>query len=557
MGVAETSAHWLQNYNPLGNLWLSGFVAILPIILFFVCLVGFKLKGWLASLLTVILAMIIAYFAYKMPFGMVILSFVKGFLYGLWPIAWIIVAAIFLYKISVKTGYFDIIKESVMSITPDHRIQIILVGFCFGSFLEGAVGFGAPVAITAALLVGLGLRPLYAAGLCLIADTAPVAFGSIGIPVIAMAGTVGVPPEAIGVMMGKLLPPLTILIPFLLVFLVGGWKGIKETYPVVLVASISFLIVQSLVLAFVGVELTSILASIVSLVLSAIFLKFWRPKNIYRMDGKVLTKDDIKSKHSTGTIVLAWSPFVFLIIAIIIWSIPGFKDLFKPGHALAATNIVFHLPYITNTIYEVAPIVSHPHVINTSFVWNIITAAGTAILIAAIISVFVLRAKPKVIGEAIVDTYKEVWQSVIMIGLVVSFAFISQYSGLGTTMGLALAQTGKVFTFFSPIVGWIGVFLTGSDTSSNLLFASLQQATATGIGVPETLLLAANSLGGTVGKMISPQSIAIACAAVGMLGKESDLLKYVLKYSIIIVILIGIWISLVAYVFPGIIVQLH
>ncbi|PAF46020.1 lactate permease LctP family transporter [Helicobacter sp. 11S02629-2] len=554
MGVEQVSGQWLQNYDPLGNLWLSGFVAILPIILFFVALVVFKAKGWLASLLTVILSMLIALFMYEMPFNMVIMSFIRGFLYGLWPIAWIIVAAIFLYKLSVKTGYFDVLKQSVMQITPDHRIQVVLIGFCFGSFLEGAIGFGGPVAITAALLVGLGLRPLYAAGLCLIANTAPVAFGAVGIPIIAMAGSVGVPADAISAMVGRMLPPLTIFVPFFIVFLMNGWRGVKETFPAIFVAAISFVLVQYFSSNYLGAELPDIISAIVSIFLTAIFLKFWKPKNIFRTDGDTSEAAlSIGEKHHICKVIVAWLPFVFLIIVVVIWSTPWFKDLVKAGGALAATNISFHMPYIFDTILQNIPLVEAPKVINTTYTWNIISAAGTAILIAAIISIFALRARPSVVASSIAETFKEMWIPIITIGLVVSFAFVSQYSGAGATMGLALAQTGGVFTFFSPIVGWIGVFLTGSDTSANLLFGTLQQATAKGLGMPEVLFLAANSVGGVVGKMISPQSIAIACAAVGLVGRESELFRYAVKYSIGFVIVIGIWISLIAYVFPGMI----
>ncbi|PAF50247.1 L-lactate permease [Helicobacter sp. 13S00401-1] len=556
MGIAETSAHWLQNYNPLGNLWLSGFVALLPIILFFLCLIAFKMKGWLAALLTVILSIIIALVMYKMPFGMVIMSFIKGFLYGIWPIAWIIIAAIFLFKLSDKTGYFKILQDSVMTITPDHRIQVILVAFCLGAFLEGAIGFGAPVAIAAALLVGLGLRPLYAASLCLVGNTIPVAFGAVGIPIVAMAGLVDMPASGISAMVGRMLPPFIILLPFVMIFLMDRWKGIKETWPALLVAGISFAILQYLTTNYIGPELGDIIPSVISLVLTAVFMRFWKPKRIFRTDGKELDPNFKPERHPAGKVVLAWIPFVLLIIAVVIWSTPWFKDLFKAGGALALTNISWHMPFITGTIFSAAPITATPKVIATTYTWDIIHATGTALLIAGIISIFVLRAKPAVVGAAIADTFKEMWIPIITIGLVVSFAFITQYSGAGDTMGLALAQTGHVYTFFAPIVGWIGVFLTGSDTSSNLLFGTLQQATAIGLHVPEVFYLALNSFGGIVGKMISPQSIAVACAAVGIVGQESALFRKVVIHSVWLVVLMSIWAVVVYYVFPSMIVNI-
>lgn len=538
-----------QLTDPLGSIWLSALLAFLPILCFLICLLAFKLKGYQAGFVTLIVASAVAFYAYDMPFSLIGASFVQGFAQGMWPIAWIIIAAIFLYKLSVKSGSFEVIKESVMTITPDHRIQVILIGFCFGSFLEGAIGFGGPVAITAALLVGLGLKPLQAAGLCLIANTAPVAFGAVGIPIIAMSNLVGVEQYEISAMVGRMLVPLSLSVPFFIVFLMDGIKGIKETYPAVLVAAVSFTITQFISSNYLGAELPDIVSAVVSLVCTTIFLKFWSPKNIFRLDD--LTDFSHHTQLEFGKVFKAWLPFILLIICIIIWTQPWFKAFFDKGAVFDYTKVALSFNNIEGSIVD-----SAGKALSLNMDINLIALqAGTAILVAALLTIFFLRIKSSVVEDALGDTLKEMAMPCITIGLVVAFAFIAKNSGMSTTLGTAFATTGDAFSFFSPVIGWIGVFLTGSDTSANLLFGPLQQAAATSLGVPEALFLAANSVGGVVGKMISPQSITIACAAVGLVGKESDLFKFTLKYSVGFIILIGIWTCIIAFLMPGIIPQ--
>ncbi|MCR2061412.1 L-lactate permease [Campylobacter helveticus] len=538
-----------QLTDPLGSIWLSALLAFLPILCFLICLLAFKLKGYQAGFVTVIVASAVAFYAYDMPFSLIGASFVQGFAQGMWPIAWIIIAAIFLYKLSVKSGSFEVIKESVMTITPDHRIQVILIGFCFGSFLEGAIGFGGPVAITAALLVGLGLKPLHAAGLCLIANTAPVAFGAVGIPIIAMANLVGVEQHEISAMVGRMLVPLSLSVPFFIVFLMDGIKGIKETYPAVLVAAVSFTITQFISSNYLGAELPDIVSAVVSLVCTTIFLKFWSPKNVFRLDG--LKDFSHHTQLEFGKVFKAWLPFILLIICIIIWTQPWFKAFFDKGAVFDYTKVALSFNNIEGSIID-----SAGKALSLNMDINLIALqAGTAILVAALLTIFFLRIKSSVVEDALGDTLKEMAMPCITIGLVVAFAFIAKNSGMSTTLGTAFATTGDAFSFFSPVIGWIGVFLTGSDTSANLLFGPLQQAAATSLGVPEALFLAANSVGGVVGKMISPQSITIACAAVGLVGKESELFKFTLKYSVAFIILIGIWTCIIAFLMPGIIPQ--
>ena len=538
---------WTQIYDPLGNIWLSAFVAFLPILCFLVSLLVFKLKGYMAAFLTVILASVLALFVYDMPFSLIGASFVQGFAQGMWPIAWIIIAAIFLYKLSVKSGSFEVIKQSVISITPDHRIQVILIGFCFGSFLEGAIGFGGPVAITAALLVGLGLKPLYAAGLCLIANTAPVAFGAVGIPIIAMANLVGVEQYEVSAMVGRMLVPLSLTVPFFIVFLMDGFKGVKETFPAILVAAISFTATQFISSNYLGAELPDILSAVVSLICTTAFLKIWKPSNIFRLDDQ--TDFRSKTELSNGQIFKAWLPFILLIACIILWTQPWFKALFAKGGIFDYTVVTLAANNVGASIVDATGKAIGLN-LNISFVG---LQAGTAILLAAFLSIWFLKIKANDAADCFWDTLKEMAIPCITIGLVVSFAFIAKNAAMSTTLGLAFAQTGDAFAFFSPVIGWIGVFLTGSDTSSNLLFGPLQQVSARELGVGEALFLAANSVGGVVGKMISPQSIAIACAAVGLVGRESELFKFTLKYSVAFIILIGIWTLIIAFFMQGII----
>jgi len=545
---------WQQNYDPAGNIWISALVALIPIVFFFLALTKLRLKGWQAGTVTVLLSLAVALFFYRMPVSAALASAVYGFFYGLWPIAWIIVAAVFLYKISVKTGQFDVIRSSILSVTPDQRLQLILVGFCFGAFLEGAAGFGAPVAITAALLVGLGFKPLYAAGLCLIANTAPVAFGAMGIPIIVAGQVSGVDAFAIGQMAGRQLPFMTVLVLFWLMAIMDGWRGVKETWPAVLVGGGSFAIVQFLTANFIGPELPDITSAIVSLVALTLFLKVWQPKRIFRFEVEPgQTKAPampLNTAPLTAVAVLkAWSPFIILTAMVTVWSIKPFKALFAAKGALAWTVINVPVPFLHNLVEKTPPVVAAATPYGAMYSLNWLSATGTAILIAAVITIAFTRFSPAKAVTTLGETFKELAIPIYSIGMVLAFAFVANYSGLSATLALALAHTGQAFTFFSPFLGWIGVFLTGSDTSANALFAALQATTAQQLGLPQVLTVAANTTGGVTGKMISPQSIAIACAAVGLAGRESDLFRFTVKHSLIFAAIIGALTTLQAYVF--------
>ncbi len=542
---------WTQVFNPLGSIGISAIVAFLPIVCFLLCLLVIKLKVYISALVTVVFAGVLAVAVYGMPVNLVGASFAQGFVNGIWPIAWIIVAAIFLYKIADKCGAMNIIRQSIMQITPDPRVQVILIGFCFGSFLEGAIGFGGPVAITAMLLVGLGLKPIQAAGLCLVANTAPVAFGAVGIPIIAMTNMLGIEQYSIAAMTGRMLFPFSFVIPFVVVFLMDGMKGVKATFPPVFVAAVSFVATQFLSSNFLGAELPDILSAIVSIGATAIFLTVtkWRASDNYTIEGA--QSDELKSSQtaslSMGTIVKAWSPFLLLILFVVLWTLPSVKGAIAPWSS-------FTIPFESIFGGQVLHAETGKVVGMNLGISLIVGQAGTAILIAALISIFILGASGETVVKSAKETFNEMFWPCVTIGLLVSFAMISKNSGMGNTMGMAFAQTtGSFYAFFSPIVGWLGVFLTGSDTSSNLLFGTLQQAAALELdksGALQSLFIAANSVGGVVGKMISPQSIAVACGAVGLVGRESELLKYTLKKSIVLVILIGVWTLIIASVLP-------
>ncbi len=570
---------WTQIYTPLGSLWLSALAAALPILFFFLALAVLRMKGHVAAAITLLLALGVAIFAYGMPVPQALAAAGFGFAYGLWPIAWIIVTAVFLYKIVVKTGQFDIIRASVLAITDDQRLQMLLIGFAFGAFLEGAAGFGAPVAITAALLVGLGFNPLYAAGLCLIANTAPVAFGAMGIPIIVAGQVTGIDAMHIGAMAGRQLPLLSLAVPFWLVFIMDGKRGVKETWPAALVTGASFSVTQYFTSNHIGPELPDITSALVSLVSLTLFLKVWQPKRAsQRAGGAVATgsggaaalarmgsglaagagavgngagDNRRASPYTVAQTVRAWAPFGILTAIVTVWSLQPFKALFAGNGALAGWVLKFHVPALDQLVIKAAPIVAQPKAYEAVLKLDLVSAVGTAILLTALISAVLLRMKPRDALATFGETLAELRRPILSIGLVLAFAFVANYSGMSSTLALLLAGTGAAFPFFSPFLGWLGVFLTGSDTSSNALFCSLQSTTAHQIGVSDTLLVAANTTGGVTGKMISPQSIAVACAATGLVGKESELFRFTVKHSLLFAVIVGIITVLQAYVFTG------
>lgn len=546
---------WKQDFTPIADhLWISAIVALIPILYFFWALAVKRMKGHIAGFTTLLIALVVSVIAYRMPAGMAVMSMTQGAVYGLLPIGWIIITSVFLYKLTVKSGQFDIIRSSVLSITEDRRLQALLIAFSFGAFLEGAAGFGAPVAISAALLVGLGFNPLYAAGICLIANTAPVAFGAIGIPITAMEGPTGIPAMEISKMVGRQLPFLSVFIPFYLVLIMAGWKKTVEVLPAIIVSGVSFAVTQYVTSNFLGPELPDILSALVSLFALAVFFKYWTPKSTYRFSTESEVAASVQANrvsHTGGEVFKAWSPFLVLTAFISLWGIPQVKAVLTGNYE--GTNGLLKLINAIGDHLTFAPEVPglHNKIIGASgqpiaavYKLELLGAAGTAILLAAVVTKFIIKISWKDWGRTFVETLDELKFPIMTIASVVGFAYVTNASGMSTTLGMALAKTDFLFPFFSPFLGWLGVFITGSDTSSNLLFANLQKVTATSIGMDPVLALAANSSGGVVGKMISPQSIAVACAAVGLAGKESDLFRFTVKHSIFLIILIGILVFL-------------
>jgi lactate permease len=528
---------WTIATDPLKNLGLSAFMAALPIFYLFWALAVKRMKGHWAAISAVCLAILIAIAGYGMPANYALLATVNGMLFGLWPVAWIVVTAVFIYNLSVKTGQFEIIKNSLASISDDRRMQALLIAFSFGAFLEGAAGFGTPVAISAAMLAGLGFVPLYAAGICLLANTAPVAYGAIGIPIIVAGQVSGVDTMAISKMVGRTLPFLSVLVPLYLVIVMSGWKKGLEVWPAALVSGGSFAVTQFLASNYLGPMLPDILASLVSIVCTVAFLKFRHPKESWRFEHEAASQGREKLKYSGGQVFRAWAPFLLLSIFVAAWgisSIKGFLDYY--------TLFKFPVQGLHNMVIRDGK----PMAAVYSF--NLLSAAGTAILLAGIFSIPVMGASLRTVWEVAASTLKTLRWALVTISTILGFAYIMNFSGMAITLGQAFAATGKVFPFFAAFLGWIGVFVTGSDTSTNALFGKLQEVTASKIGIDPVITVAANSSGGVCGKMVSPQSIAVATAATNLIGREGDIFRFTLKHSIILTAFIGVLAYLQAYV---------
>jgi lactate permease len=531
--------NWKQLIDPFNNIALSALVAAVPILFIFWALIIKKMKGYKASLIATAISILIAIFVYRMPVNLAFLSTANGALYGLFPICWIVITAVFLFNITIESGQFEVIKHFMASLTSDRRLQALLIAFSFGSFLEGTAGFGAPVAITAAMLIGLGFNPLYAAGICLIANTAPVAFGAVGIPITVASQVTSIPEMAISQMVGRTLPILSVILPFYLVILMAGFRKSVEVLPAILVSGCSFAFIQWFSSNYMGPALPDVLAGIGSILSLVIFLKYWKPKNTWRFQNEVVPTISDTIHYTNGQIIRALSPFMLLTVIIIAWGVQPIKDVLN-----SVGQIQFEFPGLHNRITDNTgnPI---PHV----FKFNYLSASGTAILLSAIISVPLVGLKFAHAASIFLKTIKQLKFPIITIATVLGFAYIVNDSGIAITMAEALANTGFLFPFFAPILGWLGVFITGSDTSANALFGKLQAATATSIGVDPVLTVAANVSGGVIGKMISPQSIAIAAAAGNLVGKESELFRFTVKHSFIMLLFICLLVLGQAYVF--------
>jgi lactate permease len=530
---------WSQHYTPLGSLPLSALVAALPIVVLLALLGFWHARAHVAAMAGLGAAIVIAVFVFSMPVQLALASVVDGTLYGLFPIGWIVLNAIFVYSITVETGKFDIIRHSVVSIAADRRIQALLIAFCFGAFIEGTAGFGTPVAISAAMLIGLGFKPLPAAGLSLIGNTAPVAFGALGAPIIALAGVTQLPLNDLSAMVGKQLPLFAFIIPFWLIWVMAGFRAMKEVWPACFVAGLSFAIVQTYISHSFGPTLVDIGASLASILCLLVLLRFWQPKTLWRFKNDVETDSDVAASHAhvhtRKEILVAWSPWIILSVLLFIWGLPSVKTYLND-----LSQFKLAIPYLHKAVLRTPPVVSVAKAEDAIFLFNWLSASGTALLLTGIISGTLLGVRPPALLRIYWQTLLKVRISLITIASMMALGYVTRYGGLDATMGLAFAQTGVLFPFFSPILGWLGVAVTGSDTASNVLFGNLQQISAQQVGISPLLAAAANSAGGVMGKMIDAQSIVVASVATEQQGQEGSILRYVFLHSLALVCLVGL-----------------
>ena len=543
-------APWPQTYDPMGNWVLSTILAALPVVVLLGALAILKVKAHYAALLGLASSLIIAVWVFGMPGRLAGLTVLYGAAFGLLPIGWIILNVIFMYQLTSETGLFKTLQGSLTGITHDARLQLLLVAFSFGAFFEGAAGFGTPVAVTSAMLIGLGFGPLAASGLSLIANTAPVAFGALGIPIIVLSAVTGLDLLNLSAMVGRQLPFFSILVPFWLIWAFAGFRGMLGVWPAVLVAGAFFAIPQFLVSNFHGPWLVDVVAAIVSMAALITFLRVWRPKRVLSLaaisggSGPAAVAE-APQRYTTGQIVRAWVPWVILSVLVFLWGLPQMK-VFLDGISVVKLPIAG----LHQMIQRVPPVVAKPTAEGAVYALNWLSATGTGILIAAVISGLLMGLSvPQMIG-IYGRTLKRVRFSLLTIAAMLALGFTTRYSGLDATMGLAFARTGVLYPFFGTLLGWLGVALTGSDTSSNVLFGSLQRITAEQIGVSPTLMASANSSGGVMGKMIDAQSIVVASTATQWYGHEGEILRYVFFHSIALAALVGLLVFLQAYVFP-------
>jgi lactate permease len=537
---------WQQNYAPVaGSIAWSAWLAALPIFVLLYLLGIRRSPAWLAALAGLSGAVGVAVLVYGMPVGPLVAAIGFGAAFGLFPIGWIVFSAILLYTITVETGKFELIKDSVGGLSSDRRIQALLIAFAFGAFIEGASGFGAPVAVAAAMLTGLGFSPFYAAGICLLANTAPVAFGSIGTPILVLSGLTGLPLDRLSAGVGRICAPVSLFIPAYLMLVMGGWKALRGVLPAAALCGAAFAGTQFAVSNFMGPQLTDLLSSLAAMLSLIVLLVFWKPKDSFQL-GEAGAEPAVRSSHSPAQLLSAWTPYALLVVLVLLWGIPALRT------SLDAATVAFPWPGLHNAVGQVPPLTPAPVPYAAVFKFNWLAAPGTACLAASILSAMVLRISPARFGKMILATGKQLLLPELTIATVLALAFLMNYCGATVTLGLAFAATGALFPFFSAMLGWLGVFLTGSDTSANALFGNLQVVTAGRLGLNPVLMAAANSSGGVMGKMISLQSIAVAVAATRMpSGEEGRLFRFTLRHSLLLGSIIGLVTLFYAYIAPG------
>ncbi len=558
---------WQQNYDPFHNIILSCLVASIPVIVMMALLGIWHMKAHYAAALGLISALLISIFVFGMPAQMAGLAAGYGAAFGLLPIGWIVLNIIFLHQLTEENGSFKTLQDSMTNITDDRRLQLLLIAFALGAFFEGAAGFGTPVAVTAAMLIGLGFKPLAASGLSLIANTAPVAYGALGTPVIALSAVTGLDLLQLSGMIGRQLPFFSLLVPFWLIWAFAGFKAMIEIWPAILVTGLSFAVTQFLVSNYHGPWLVDVIAAIVSLVSLVLFLKVWKPKRIWTSTTLKGHENDLSdvpdlasekpvgheadagaaifAKHDRRAVVLAWLPWVILSVFVFIWGIPDIKK------ALDGISVV-KIPFegLHNMIEKIPPVAPTPHKEAAIYNFNYLSATGSGILLAALIAGLFMRYSIVDLVRIYLRTIWRVRYSLLTIVLMLALGYLTRYSGLDATLGLAFALTGPLYPMFGTLLGWLGVAITGSDTASNVLFGGLQKVTAQQIGLDPVLMAAANSSGGVMGKMIDAQSIVVASTATRWFNHEGDILRYVFFHSIALAVLVGGLVTLMAYVWP-------
>ncbi|WP_447760262.1 L-lactate permease [Pseudomonas moraviensis] len=573
---------WQQIYDPFGNPVLSTLMAAVPVVVMLAALAFFHVKAHLAALLALASALLISIFAFDMPAGMAGSAALFGAANGLLPIGWIVLNIIFLHRLTTENGSFKVLQDSLARITDDRRLQLLLIAFCFGAFFEGAAGFGTPVAVTGAILIGLGFSPLAASGLALIANTAPVAFGALGTPIITLAKVTGLDEMELSMMVGRQLPFFSVLVPFWLIWAFAGWRKMLEVWPAILVAGVSFAIPQFLVSNYHGPMLVDVIAALISMACLTLFLKVWKPATIHtsaalsgrvdnsKVDEEKVTASAAFSDQARPAVMRAWMPWIILTVFVFAWGTQGFKNMFdtRPvidpvtqsakldpqGNPVREANPIF-APAVTFTslhlqIEKVPPVVAAPKTEEAVYKFTWLTATGSGILLAAIVGGLLMGYSIPQLIKQYLRTLWVVRFSLITIAAMLALGFLTRYSGLDATMGLAFAATGIFYPMFGTLLGWLGVALTGSDTASNVLFGGLQRVTSEQLGISPVLMAAANSSGGVMGKMVDAQSIVVASTATRWYGHEGEILRYVFFHSLVLAILVGGLVTLQAYVAP-------
>ncbi len=552
---------WLQNYDPLGHVLFSTLVAALPVVVLLGAIAWLHMRIHFAALLGLAVALVVALAVYRMPVSAAAATTFYGAAYGLFPIGWIILNLIFLYQLTVDKGLFAVLRGNLASMAPDPRVQVILIAFAFGAFFEGAAGFGTPVAVTAAILIQLGFKPLQASGLSLIANTAPVAFGALGTPILALAGVTGINELTLSAMVGRQLPFFSVLVPLWVVWAMAGWRGMLGVWPAALVAGVAFAVPQFIVSNFHGPWLVDIVASLCSMAALMLLSRHWQPSDGWKMPGATAPATE---QYSRAQIRRAWMPWILLSVLVFAWGVPEVKRFFngerqehmgkgfyKTIASKTVTKFDLPVPALHNLVKrgpQVAPPNAPPE--KAVFTLNWLSATGTGILLAAVLSGLIMGFRVRELGKIYARTIYTVRFSLLTIAAMLALGFVTKYSGTDATLGLALAKTGVLYPFFGTLLGWLGVALTGSDTSSNVLFGSLQQITAQQTGVSPVLMSAANSSGGVMGKMVDAQSIVVASTATNYYGKEGEILRFVFWHSLVLACLVGVLVFLQAYVWP-------